>query len=524
MKKQKQRRFLALLLVIALAISFMVPVIAHAAEEDNGYGNEWVYDEARVVSPETEDYIKSLNEEIFAHYANKPQLAFIVLDNLPYNMDDYKLDMFNEYGVGTKVENHGMLFVFAINDREYGLEIGDGFTKGSILRKDLETDFITEDMKNSLRAGDYDTVVYQVAEHLAGLMADEENLVYAQKEEAAAAKRAEEEAAAAIRHAQFEAATPWIIGGGLGLLALGSVAYVIAQILAARKKERQYEELEQRYFLHFKVFRDKESEAKAAVREKLLNTEYGCDDIFCFEAEFTRYLYELYLKYSRTLLEEMGKAEYLGKYLRQLEIRNSYNAFVDLKLASLDNIVKTIDQEEEDKKITYTENTKRVQEFWDANKARVENKVILSKLELFMQRFRMDHRLVSKAELERSFVGEMQRLNFEYECDRFCKENADLIKSRDFNRSQFYRELACSSNGSQYRYSPTYNNFWMRHYLISHMSSQRKLREQREAEERRKAQRRRAEAQRQAQRRNNASFGTSFRGGFSSGGGFKGGW
>ena len=57
-----------------------------------------------------------------------------------------------------------MLFIFAIEDREYALEIGDGFEKGSIIRKDLETDFITEDMKNSLRNEDYDTVVHQVAE------------------------------------------------------------------------------------------------------------------------------------------------------------------------------------------------------------------------------------------------------------------------------------------------------------------------------------------------------------------------
>ena len=101
------------------------------------------------------------------------QLAFIVLKKLPYNIDDYKLDMFNEYGVGTKEENHGMLFVFAISDREYALEIGDGFEKGSTLRKDLETDFITEDMKNSLRSENYDAVVLQVTQYLEKLMLDE---------------------------------------------------------------------------------------------------------------------------------------------------------------------------------------------------------------------------------------------------------------------------------------------------------------------------------------------------------------
>ena len=520
---KKQRRILALVLAIILALSFLVPLVAHAAENE-GYGNRWVYDEAQVISAETEAYIQTLNEEVFANYANKPQLAFIILKDLPYNMDSYKMDMFNEYGVGTATENHGMLFVFAINDREYGLEIGDGFVKGSILRQDLEADFITDSMKNSLREGDYDTVVYQVAEHLANLMADEENLVYAQKEEAAAAKRAEEQAEAEARHAQFEKAIPWILGGFLAIVAIGSVGYVVSQIVASHKKEKQYNELAQRYARHFALLGEKEATGRDIMKQKMLDIEYGCDNPGCFEDDFVRNLHTLYLTYQESLLREMGHEDRYKKYVNELERRNDYHAFNEYRLASLEDIVKEIDREEDEKLATRNENKQRIKEFWKANEARVKNENIYNYLVISFDKFVYDSRLVTQAELERHFVQKMKELNFEYECDRFCDENGDLIRSRDFDRKKFYSELAKSSHGRQYRYSPSYNNYWMRSYLIQHMNSQRKLRQHQEAEARREAQRQKAAAARQTQRSHNSSFGTGFRGGFTSGGGFSGGW
>ena len=521
------KKIIAAILVLILAIAFACPMVAHAAEPNDGYGNEWVYDEALVVSAETEEYIKNLNESVFDNYANKPQLTFIVINDLPYNMDDYKLDMFNEYGVGTKEENHGMLFVFAINDREYALEIGDGFTKGSILRKELETDFITEDMKNSLRAEDYDTVVYQVAEHLAGMMEDEENLVYAQREEALAIQKAEEEAAAAARREQFEKASPYIIVGGLGILALGSVGYVISQLIAARKKEKLFARLEQQYATQFALFGEKEADAHAEMKRLMLENEYGCDDVGCFEDDFARYLHNLYLEWYKKVLHENYDNNRIRLYEKELESRNNFLAFTTGSLQTLDKIVQRVDDEEDEKMANRAENKRRIEEFWETNKYRVENAAIVELLKAYMYAHIAPNRILSKAELEKAFVKKMKELNFEYECEKFCEENADLIKSRDFNRSQFYHELATSSRGAQYRYSPSYNNMWMRHYLIAHMNSQRKARELRErkaAEERRRAQQRAAAARRQEQRSHNSSYGTSFRGGFSSGGGFKGGW
>lgn len=117
----------------------------------------------------------------------------------------------------------------------------------------------------------------------------------------------------------------------------------------------------------------------------------------------------------------------------------------------------------------------------------------------------------------------MRRLNFTYECDKFCEENADLIKGKDFDQTQFYKELANTMQGKQYRrYTPNYNNIWMRRYLTMHMNNQRNQREKQEQKER--IRRQRSYETHKRQQSYNSSFGRSFRGGFSSGGGFKGGW
>ena len=521
------KKIIAAILAIIMILSVVLPLTANAAEVNEGYGNEWVYDEALVVSAETEDYIKHLNESVFANYANKPQLAFIVIKNLPYNMDDYKLDMFNEYGVGTKEENHGMLFIFAINDREYALEIGDGFTKGSILREELETDFITEEMKNSLRAENYDFVVYQVAQHLAGMMADEENLVYAQKEEALAIQKSAEEAAAAERRAKAEATAPYIIAGGLGILALMAVGYVTSLVIKAHKREKLFARLEEQYAPQFALFGQKEADAHTEMKRLMLEKEYSCYNEECFAYDFINYLYALYLKWYKHLLQENYSINRRRLYERAFEVRNDYSTFIAGNVLPLEKIVQSVDEEEDAKLANEAENRKRIEEFWANNKHRVENEAIGDAMKVYMYSRITPNAILSNAQLEKVFAQKLREYSFEYECDRFCAENADIIRSRDFDKSTFYKELAQSSNGKSYHYSPSYNNMWMRRYLIQHMSYQKKareLREQKAAEEKRRAKQRAASAYRQQQRRNNTSFGTTFRGGFSSGGGFKGGW
>lgn len=513
MKNKIRICIIAVILAVLMMLSMTAPIVAHAAEE-NEYGNAWVYDESKVVSDETEAYIASLNEDTFAYYQNKPQLAFIIIDTLPYNMDSYKLDMFNEYGVGTKEENHGMLFVFAIKDREYGLEIGDGFAKGSLLRKDLETDFITEEMKNSLRNEDYDSVVRQVTDHLAKLMADEEQGVYIQKQAEAAAA----EAKLKEDMKTFFTWVLWIICGGLVIATLYFIAKAVYDHI---KKKKAIAAMLEKYSKQIGWFGEHSDEVVKHVVDR-----FKGHDAEYVKRQFGDYLHDCYLIQMMARLVKIGNVNHQSKYMEECRRVNDLYAFERGNVTDPAMIVYQVDADIQKRAETLDANTKLVKEFFEKNDYRIENRAIVSKVKTCFTKFYSETRLYTEGELNRHLDETMERLNFEWELDRFIAENADKIDHKDFDRDDFYRELKSTNNYKQYRYRSNYNNFWMQHYLLLHMATQRKNRIRREEEQRRAEERRREQARRHAQqqRTNNSSFGTSFGGGFSSGGGFKGGW
>lgn len=121
----------------------------------------WVYDETGNISEETIDYINELNNGKLKNY----QYAVYLVKTLNgQNIDDYKLQLFNELGIGDKEHNQGILFIIVTEDRKYGLEIGDGFT--GTLRDRLSTNFIDNNILNDMRNSDWDSAVYKVSEKI----------------------------------------------------------------------------------------------------------------------------------------------------------------------------------------------------------------------------------------------------------------------------------------------------------------------------------------------------------------------
>ena len=286
---KNEYKLLGVLLIIAVLLTIAMPV---DAAEVNDFGNAWVYDEADVVSDTTENYIASLNETVFIEYNRKPQLAVIVLNKLPYNIESYKRDMFNEFGVGTAEENCGMLFVLAIEDREYALEIGDGFEKSGTLRSALETDFITDSMKDSLRAENYDAVIYQVANHLATMMEDDQNGFYPIREN---------HVEPAVNPEQMEALGKNVLlciticGSAVTAFAVGSVLF------DAIKRKKIMNALFDRYDAQMRAMPDPDKAYKEMFKA---NKNTGTH---LLEIGFIETLYGIYLKQMDAFVE--GKAE-----------------------------------------------------------------------------------------------------------------------------------------------------------------------------------------------------------------------
>lgn len=568
-----------LILVIVLIVVLLTTIQPVQASE---YGNEWVYDESQVLTEDTENYIKNLNENVFSTYKNKPQLAIIIIDELPSNINTYKLDMFNEYGVGTKEENCGMLFVFAIEDREYGLEIGDGFVEGSYLRNDLETDFINEDIKSDLRSENYDSAILKVVKHLESIMANEENGVYAQKE----ANRIVENQAAAnevialideIGNVEYTSECKdaiksarskyfWLTSEQKSLvtnynilleandkydkleqdatiavlkkigIGICIICPIIALIVLAVNLIRRYIHKKRIIALceqHYKYLSLAEIDENSFIEyfeehctDKL---ETDCEWL---EEKFFDLLYNCYLDNQMNLLSKsIVREENRELYIRRFKEWNTIGSFKECHLLSVEAIIQTIDNEEDEKARVEKKNIEIIEQFFKDNKHRILNPEIISKVKERLDRLSGYRHVVNNAQLESVFSDSLNELSFDWEFNKFCEENKNNIDVTDFNRDEFYRNIKSSDNYYNYHATRRYDRSWMLPLLMIHMTQQKEQRlerERREEERRRRAEQRRREeaARRERERMNsyNSSFGSGFGGGSSGGGGFSGGW
>jgi uncharacterized membrane protein YgcG len=442
--------------------------------------------------------------------------------------------MFNEFGVGTAEENRGMLFVFAINDREYALEIGDGFEKGSILRKDLETDFITTDMKNLLRAGNYDSVVRQVAEHLAKIMSDEENGIYVQKEADAVLKA--EEAAKAKAEADekmhnFFTIVAILLCAGWGVV---GIVFFIQWLYKKYKCKKTIDEMMKKYAKHIELLKADVNAVCQRIANDISDEIAEPDPEYIADA-FPRLLCRYYVEEQKQIIRAQAEQGLLENPINLYELAlsgaNQADTFSKHKVFDAETIIRDIDEEERQKAEMRERNNKTIEDFLATNMCYVSDKELESKiLSRFTNKRSIGNRLVTTQELEEHFEKSLKELGFEMEFERFCEEHKDEIDGKYFDKQKFYDSLLKENNYTQYRYhaNRTYNNMWMMHFLMLHMATQKNDCERREREEQEARERHRREEaarrQRQQMQSYNSSFGTGFGGGHSSGGGFKGGW
>ena len=215
-----------------------------------------------------------------------------------------------------------------------------------------------------------------------------------------------------------------------------------------------------------------------------------------------------------------------SEYVKRFKFRNPLDNFENLELVDVNTAIKDVDEIEAQRADMRRQNTEIVENFLKANDNRIVNRDIKHDL---IERFNAfkgwSDELVDVETLEKCFVEYYEDLDFEYEVNKFCKENADKIQAKDFNKQAFIKELRQTDD---YHTRSRTNSMWMLHFLMLHMTMNRNNRIQREAEEKRRAEERarQAAARRRAESysTHNSTFGTGFGGGFSSGGGFKGGW
>ena len=118
----KKIRSLALILIVCAVLGAAVPANAVRLSGNNFY----CVDDANVLSMETEDLIRSANARLEEQCAGA-QIVVVSVDYMDgYHADEYAYTLMNEWGVGSKDFNNGMLLVFATRENKGWLAVGEG--------------------------------------------------------------------------------------------------------------------------------------------------------------------------------------------------------------------------------------------------------------------------------------------------------------------------------------------------------------------------------------------------------------
>lgn len=172
--KNIARKLSALLLVFVVSATALCPAYAAKASLPSLPSGQCVVDDANVLSSSTVQTITDLNAQLESSCSGA-QIGVLTVDytgNL--TTEDYALQAFNTWGIGSSSENNGVLILLVMESQEYEdgdyyLTYGGGFrnttleSQASALAQTMEDDFVRQD---------YDDAVTTCAQNVAQTIAD----------------------------------------------------------------------------------------------------------------------------------------------------------------------------------------------------------------------------------------------------------------------------------------------------------------------------------------------------------------
>jgi uncharacterized membrane protein YgcG len=173
------KKFLVLLTLFVASFSVTV---AHA--EAN-----YVKDDAKVLS---QSQVQNLNEMLNELATSQTKscesvhLEYAILTVKSLNRDDiedYARDIFNKKQIGDSQHNLGVLFVIAIKDHEYRIQLGDGWNKTKYVNeKHIKKWVYTDNVTTMLRSDNYGEAIETITENMIALLG--QDVVLPQSQEA----------------------------------------------------------------------------------------------------------------------------------------------------------------------------------------------------------------------------------------------------------------------------------------------------------------------------------------------------
>ena len=172
--KNIARKLSALLLVFVVSMAALCPAYAAKADLPELPKDQYVVDEANVLSSSTEQTIIQLNNQLQANCKGATIGVLTVDYTGSCTTEEYALQAANAWGIGSSTGNNGVLILLVMEtqqyaDGDYYIATGDGFrnttleSQASALAQTMEDDFVRQD---------YDDAVTTCARNVAQTIAD----------------------------------------------------------------------------------------------------------------------------------------------------------------------------------------------------------------------------------------------------------------------------------------------------------------------------------------------------------------
>ena len=173
------KKFLVLLTLFVASFSVTV---GHA--EAN-----YVKDDAKVLSQSQVQNLNEMLNELATSQTKSGEsvhLEYAILTVKSLNRDDiedYARDIFNKKQIGDSQHNLGVLFVIAIKDHEYRIQLGDGWNKTKYVNeKHIKKWVYTDNVTTMLRSDNYGEAIETITENMIALLG--QDVVLPQSQEA----------------------------------------------------------------------------------------------------------------------------------------------------------------------------------------------------------------------------------------------------------------------------------------------------------------------------------------------------
>jgi uncharacterized protein len=162
----RTKLWLRLTLVLALTLA------AHAEPIKDLKATDYVNDFAHVLDQASVAQMDSLCQQIDekAH----AQIAVVTVRNLDgSDVDSYAVDLFKQWGIGAKSTNHGVLILYAIDDRKARVEVGYGLEP---ILPDGKVGGFQREAIPLMRAQEYGQAILLVTSRVAHVIAEDANV------------------------------------------------------------------------------------------------------------------------------------------------------------------------------------------------------------------------------------------------------------------------------------------------------------------------------------------------------------